>query len=99
MLQFKIRVLWLKNRLGIAVDQIYGQRCIPLTNYYFWPRNDAWELIRLEINSKIWIADADKISILNQITQILNNWNKNAKNLKFDVLDTESKELNFVSKQ
>ena len=99
MLQFKIRILWLKNKLGIAVDQIYEKRSIPLTNYYFWPRNDAWELIRLEINSKMWIKDTDKIYILNQITQILNKWKKNAEDSKFEVLDTEYKELNFVGIQ
>jgi 30S ribosomal protein 3 len=99
MLQFKIRILWLKNKLGIAVDQIYEKRSVPLTGYYFWPRNDAWELIRLEINSKMWINDADKIYILNQITQILNRWKKNAEDSKIEVLSAEYKEINFTGMQ
>ena len=93
MSQFKIKILWLKKTLGISVDQIYDQRLVPLTSYYFWPRNDAWELIRLEIKSKSWITAEDKTIILNQITQILNSWqkNKDSKNFhdlnKFDQLD------------
>ena len=82
MLQFKIKILWLETSLGITVDQIYEQRSIPLTSYYFWPRNDAWELIRLEINSKAWIPEEEKNSILNHITEILNKWRKNTENFK-----------------
>jgi len=96
MLQFQIRVLLIKNTIGIAVDQIYEQQqCIHLTNYYFWPRNDAWELIRLEINSKAWISNTDKISILNQITKILNKWTKNNESSKSEVFDNEYDKFNY----
>ena len=99
MLEFKIRILWLKNKLGIGVDQIYGQRCIHLTSYYFWPQNDAWELIRLEINSKIWISKVDKISILNNITKILNKWNRKTGDSKLEEFDNDNKEMNLVGIQ
>lgn len=96
MLQFRIKILWLKNTLGIAVDQIYNQRRIPITSYYFWPRNDAWELIRLEINSKSWITEDDKTAILNQITQILNSWRKNMENSSFENLSSQYEELDLA---
>ena len=95
MLEFRIRVLLIKNTIGIAVDQIYRKQCIHLTNYYFWPRNDAWELIRLEINSKSWISDNDKISILNQITQILNKWKKNNEASKFEKVNYDYSKVNY----
>ena len=99
MLRFKIKIIWLKATLGIAVDQVYETRPIPLTGYYFWPRNDAWELIRLEIASKSWIGEEDKASILNQITQILNNWRENIENSKFEDLKGTFEELDLAGIQ
>lgn len=96
MLNFRIKILWLKNTLGIAVDQIYSQKRVPLTSYYFWPRNDAWELIRLEINSKPWITEDDKTAILNQITQILNSWIKNTENSSFENLSSQYEGLDLA---
>ena len=96
MLNFRIKILWLKNTLGIAVDQIYSQKRVPITSYYFWPRNDAWELIRLEINSKPWITEDDKTAILNQITQILNSWIKNTENSSFENLSSQYEGLDLA---
>ena len=72
-MRFKFKVLWLENSLGLAVSQKNG---IPLTNYYFWPRNDTWEHIKFEIDSRPWISPSEKVLLLNNLTEILNNWKK-----------------------
>ena len=75
-MKFKIKVLLLNDSIGIAIDQIYLSNVIALTNYYFWPKTDAWKLIQLEIGSKNWLNKNEKILILNELTEILNSWKK-----------------------
>jgi 30S ribosomal protein 3 len=78
-LNFKFNILWLENSLGIAIDQVSSHTNIPLTSYYFWPRNDVWEQIRIELNTRKWINKNEKIYILNSVTKILNSWQEKAK--------------------
>ena len=76
----KFKILWLANSLGLAVDQ---KKSIPLTNYYFWPRNDTWEHIKFEIDSRPWISHEEKILLLNNLTEILDNW-KNPGEVRYE---------------
>jgi len=78
-LKFKIKILLLHDSIGIAVDQIYLDNISALTNYYFWPKTDAWKLIQLEIGSKDWLSKNEKIVILNRLTEILNSWKETQK--------------------
>lgn len=78
-MDIKFHILWLENSLGIAINQSNSDIDIPLTGYYFWPRNDVWEQIRIELSTKKWITEGEKILILNSVTEILNNWQKNTK--------------------
>jgi 30S ribosomal protein 3 len=94
---FQIKVLMLDNSLGVAIEQITNQRAIPLTPYFFWPRNDAWELLRIEINSKIWISDKDKALILNNITNIFNIWQKNGKSAVILSFQKQTDDFHFVA--
>ena len=70
--QLKLRVLWLKNVLGLAVDQTIIKQSYPITQYYFWPRTEAWEQLRLELESKPWIPKEEKIKILNSVARLMN---------------------------
>lgn len=65
--------------MGIAIDHIVDRGYSPLSSYFFWPYNDAWTQIKIELESKPWISEADKIDLLNQATLIINYWQENKK--------------------
>ena len=76
MYQLKLKVLWVKNILGLGIDQQIIKQQYPLTIYYFWPRTEAWEQLKLELDSRPWLTKEKKVQVLNLTTEIMNYWSK-----------------------
>lgn len=72
---YKLNFLWLGKNIAVAVDQVYARGAqSPLTEYFVWPRRDAWDELRVALEAKPWITDRDRIVLLNRLTEVINFW-------------------------
>lgn len=77
--KFVLKVLWLDKSVAIALDQRAGNTTHPLTEYFFWPRKDAWEELKNQLDTYSWIPPNEAIVLLNQTTDIINCWQEEGK--------------------
>lgn len=74
-----LKFMWMEKNIGLALDHVIpGHGSIPLSPYYFWPRKDAWDELKILLESKPWISQRQTVILLNQATDVINLWQQSA---------------------
>lgn len=88
--RFVLKFMWFEKYLGVCLIKKVGNTFIPLTEYFFWPRTDAWEQMRIFLLNKNWITKKDCVLILNLLTDVINYWQDDV-NKKVDLISVKLK--------
>jgi 30S ribosomal protein 3 len=75
--RLRLNIIWFKDFLGLAIDNVDPmdfKKHYSLTPYYFWPKTEAWKQLKLELDSKLWLTQNEKIEILQIIGDLMNYW-------------------------
>ena len=95
--QLKLKVLWAKSFLGISIDQVNIEQCLPITVYYFWPKTDAWEQLKLELGFKPWVDEKEQVRILNTTAELMDFWRESRSSLSLQNVTEKFPDITFVA--
>ena len=94
--KLELKILWSSNFLGLAIDQTSTKCRLPITNYYFWPKTEAWEQLKIELTFKPWIKDKETARILNSAAEVMNFWRTNRNSETFKEVINHFPDVNIV---
>jgi len=92
----ELKILWSSNFLGLAIDQISVRSRLPITSYYFWPKTEAWEQLKIELAFKPWVKDKEKVRILNLAAEVMSFWRANRNSETFKDILNRFPDVNIV---
>lgn len=56
--EFRLQFLWTERNIAVSLDQTFARgSSAPLTEYFFWPRRDAWEDMKFWLEARPWISE------------------------------------------
>ena len=92
----QLKVIWRKELLAIALANTPDNNEYLLTPYYFWPRTKAWEQLKLELETMLWLTDNERITLLNLAADLINHWQKERTNETDNVLKKRFDVVKFI---
>ena len=95
-MQLELKILWSNNFLGLAIDQVSTKYTLPITSYYFWPKTEAWEQLKIELAFKPWVKDKEKVKILNSAAEVMNFWRANRNTETLENVMAHFSDVHFV---
>lgn len=80
---YLFKIIWGKSHIGLAVDKkLESGITFPITTFFFWPRENGWELLQRELFMKPWITREESIEILNGYSTMINYWLSNVDDIE-----------------
>lgn len=94
---FSLKFLWLQKSIAVGLDQRIGDNLTtPLTEFFFWPQHDAWEEMKIFLESKPWVNPDEAVFLLNQVTEVINEWQERSEFYSKDLTLLKAKFPNCV---
>lgn len=79
-LHFVLKFVWTDKVLGVSLNAANARGETPMCPYFFWPREDAWEILKDMLLEREWVPNELKVEVLNKVTEVLTFWGEQDEN-------------------